>query len=452
METEFAGYKVTAHCRPKIRRLHNMRDRKITRSESHIDKNGRHETILDLGTLEEAYEQIFGEAVKKFNAKQKRKDRMIGSYLQKILSDTRRGKHKNATADGSRKPAYEMVLQIGNRDICPDHEESAKILKDFCKFLTEKYPNIVPIGIFLHDDEFSIDSETGERVRSPVHIHFDFVYVAHLGKSLRTGMELQSSMSAALSEMGFVTQKGKGTAQTQFEEAVRHDLQNFAEWRGMQIDRTPGERHSHQQKPVYQQMRENVRRKKLLDEMEARQKSERKELTRKMQTYNEAENSLRGREVAVERKSREADRKFSEAESMKHEAAKDKEVFEAHRYMLDFYKEAAREIKDKHLAIDSETRKLMERNSRPFAERLGIFIASVKKIVAGITMELSLYRTAFASFWKKKASDIRKVADDMERNGCADFADYNDRLFHGRLDWQRAERKRNAVESSMSWD
>ena len=70
-------------------------------------------------------------------------------------------------------------------------------------------------------------------------------------------MELQSSMSGALAEMGFVTAKGKGTAQQQFEESVRHDLQDFAEKRGIKIDRTPGEKHSHKQKPVYQQMKEN---------------------------------------------------------------------------------------------------------------------------------------------------------------------------------------------------
>ena len=41
-------------------------------------------------------------------------------------------------------------------------------------------------------------------------------------------------------EMGFKTAK-KGTAQMQFEEAVRHDLQDFAEGMGIIIDRTPGQ-------------------------------------------------------------------------------------------------------------------------------------------------------------------------------------------------------------------
>ena len=256
------GYEAMCRCRPIIERLHNKRDPKIVSSEKHIDLSRPHETILDCGTLEKCYQQIFDEAVKKYNAKQKRKDRRIENYLETILNDKRQGKHKNIKADESRKPAYEMIIQLGNRDNRPDDEKASRVLKAFCNFLIKKYPNIVPIGIYLHNDEFSIDEETHLKVFSPVHIHFDYVYVAHLGKSLKTGMDLQCSMSGALAEMGFVTAKGKGTAQQQFEESVRHDLQDFAEERGIKIDRTPGEKHSHKEKPVYQQMKENEKKEK----------------------------------------------------------------------------------------------------------------------------------------------------------------------------------------------
>lgn len=50
-----------------------------------------------------------------------------------------------------------MIIQIGNRDNHPDDKKAAEILKDFCDFIQEKYPNIFPIGIYLHMDEFSID-------------------------------------------------------------------------------------------------------------------------------------------------------------------------------------------------------------------------------------------------------------------------------------------------------
>ena len=289
---DFMGYKAMCHCRPIIQRLHNMRDLKIVCSEKHIDLSRPHETILDCGTLEKCYEHIFGEAVKNYNAKQKRKDRRIENYLEAILNDKRQGKHKNIKADGSRKPAYEMIIQLGNRDNRPDDEAASKVLKDFCSYLTEKHPNIVPIGIYLHNDEFSIDEETHQKVFSPVHIHFDYVYVAHLGKSLKTGMELQSSMSGALAEMGFVTAKGKGTAQQQFEESVRHDLQDFAEERGIKIDRTPGEKHSHKQKPVYQQMKENEKKEKRLSKKEQQLEQERFDLDKNIESFNQKSEQL----------------------------------------------------------------------------------------------------------------------------------------------------------------
>lgn len=290
---DFMGYKAMCHCRPIIQRLHNKRDPKIVSSEKHIDLSRPHEIILDCGTIEQCYEQIFGDAVKKYNAKQKRKDRRIENYLETILNDKRKGKHKNIKADGSRKPAYEMIIQWGNRDNRPDDEKASRVLKDFCTFLIEKYPNIVPIGIYLHNDEFSIDEETHLKVFSPVHIHFDYVYVAHLGKSLKTGMELQCSMSGALAEMGFVTAKGKGTAQQQFEEAVRHDLQDFAEERGIKIDRTPGEKHSHKEKTVYQQMKENEKKEKRLLEKEQQFEQDRTELDNNIESFNQKSEKLK---------------------------------------------------------------------------------------------------------------------------------------------------------------
>ena len=289
---EFMGYKAMCHCRPIIQRLHNKRDPKIVGSEKHIDLSRPHETILDCGSLDKCYRQLFDEAREKYNAKQKRKDRRIENYLETILNDKRQGKHKNAKADGSRKPAYEMILQLGNRDNRPDDEIASMVLKDFCNFLIENYPNIVPIGIYLHNDEFSIDEETHQKVFSPVHIHFDYVYVAHLGKSLKTGMELQCSMSGALAEMGFVTAKGKGTAQQQFEEAVRHALQDFAEERGIKIDRTPGEKHSHKEKPVYQQMKENEKKEKRLSEKEQQLEQDRTDLDNNIESFNQKSEQL----------------------------------------------------------------------------------------------------------------------------------------------------------------
>ena len=525
MALDFMGYKAMCHCRPIIKRLHNMRDPKIVSSEKHIDLTRTHETILDCGTLEQSYEMIFGEAVKKYNATQKRKDRQITNYLEKILNDKRQGKHKNIKADGSRKPAYEMIIQLGNRDNRPDDEKASRVLKDFCNFLIEKYPNIVPIGIYLHNDEFSIDEETRNKVFSPVHIHFDYVYVAKLGKSLKTGMELQTSMSGALREMGFVTTKSKGTAQQQFEEAVRHDLQDFAEQRGIKIDRTPGEKHSHQQKPVYQQMKENQKKEKNLLEKEQQIEKETKELSADIEFYNQnvlflneeirknaakkeelnskekllnqqdeelilmksklekQEKDIRSRETMADIK--ESNNDFQRENNTKKEAElaerekqiikenkeleeknqeicktqeqnllKEKELqrkqndfererglFEASSLKIKDYNQICKEVEKNNLCIDSEVSSFRNNRFEDFSTRFNKFVTNVKKIVTAITTELNWYKAAFKNFWTKQSQDFRQLADEMDRNNCETFSNYNQKLHNGQLDYQLEQKR-----------
>lgn len=410
VNADFMGYKAMCHCRPIIKREHNKREQRIVQAEKHIDLTRPHETILDLGDLDTCYQKIFGTAVENFNAKQKRKDRRINNYLQKILNDNRHGVHKNKKADGSRKPAYEMIIQLGNRDNKPNEEKTTEVLKSFCDFIPKKYPNIVPIGIYLHNDEFSVDEETRERINSPCHIHFDFVYIAHLGKSLKTGMELQSSMSGALAEMGFVTRKGKGTAQTQFEEAVRHDLQDFAQQRGILIDRSPGVKHRHDEKDVYQKKRENEKKEKKLHQ---REELFYREVKKEQEKLNK------------ERQQIEKDKARTESELNRKKSAylQEKELFEMNRHNQIAYNETTKMVKENSIKIDTEVEQL--KNGRlPFAERLASFVSNVKKIVTSLSCELIKYKKTFSSFWKKESNDFRTLADLMDRNKCKTFLEF----------------------------
>ena len=467
-DSDFMGYKATCHCRPIIKREHNKRDPKIVSSEKHIDLSRPHETILDCGTLEKCYKQIFDEAVKKYNAKQKRKDRRIENYLETILNDKRQGKHKNIKADGSRKPAYEMIIQLGNRDNRPDDEKASRVLKDFCNFLIKKYPNIVPIGIYLHNDEFSIDEETHLKVFSPVHIHFDYVYVAHLGKSLKTGMDLQCSMSGALAEMGFITAKGKGTAQQQFEESVRHDLQNFAEERGIKIDRTPGEKHSHKEKPVFQQMKEN-------------EKKER-EITEREKVVERGEAPLLKKQKALDEQKKEIDQKSKNAEQAlqnaqiiqtenekasknleleQNDLERDKNLFKTSVQKVHAYNQICGEVERNNMSIDSEISIFKNNRFEDFTSRFNKFVENVKKIVTAITTELNWYKAAFKDFWNKTSKDFRHLADVMDRNNCKKFSDYNKKFYNGELDYQIQEKnqikqkhtiRQKKINDDYEWD
>ena len=465
---DFMGYKAMCHCRPIIQRLHNKRDPKIVSSEKHIDLSRPHETILDCGTLEKCYKQIFDEAVKKYNAKQKRKDRRIENYLETILNDKRQGKHKNLKADGSRKPAYEMIIQLGNRDNRPDDEKASRVLKDFCNFLIKKYPNIVPIGIYLHNDEFSIDEETHLKVYSPVHIHFDYVYVAHLGKSLKTGMDLQCSMSGALAEMGFITAKGKGTAQQQFEESVRHDLQDFAEERGIKIDRTPGEKHSHKEKPVYQQMKENEKKEREITEREKVVERGEAPLLKKQEQLDEQKKE-------IDQKSKNAEQALQDAQIIQAENEKESKILELEQNDLErdkslfkisvqkvhAYNQICGEVERNKMSIDSEISIFKNNRFEDFTSRFNKFVENVKKIVTAVTTELNWYKAVFKNFWNKTSKDFRHLADLMDRNNCEKFSDYNKKYYNGELDYQIQEKnqiqqqhtlRQKKINDDYEWD
>lgn len=436
---DFMGYKAMCHCRPIIQRLHNKRDPKIVSSEKHIDLSRTHETILDCGTIEQCYEQIFGEAVKKYNAKQKRKDRRIENYLETILNDKRQGKHKNIKADGSRKPAYEMIIQLGNRDNRPDDEKASRVLKDFCNFLIKKYPNIVPIGIYLHNDEFSIDEETHLKVFSPVHIHFDYVYVAHLGKSPKTGMDLQCSMSGALAEMGFITAKGKGTAQQQFEQD-RTELDNNIESFNQKSEKLKKDIQANTEKSLDLFIKENQ-----LSKKENEQSS-------KQFNLEQQESDLQSREVLVEikesnnkyqrernekkeidQKSKNAEQALQDAQIIQAENKKESKTLELEQNDLE---------RDKSLfkSIDSEISAFKDNRSETFTSRFNKFVGNVKKIVTAITTELNWYKAAFKDFWNKTSKDFRHLADLMDRNNCEKFSDYNKKFYNGELDYQIQEK------------
>lgn len=280
------GFKCSAKCRPEVAEGHNRRDKKWVEKLEHVSKDGDYEIWMNYKNLDAAYKEIFGEALEEYN-KTLRKDRRIKNYLTHILNDKRQGSMKNnANVDNRRKPYYEFIFQIGKRDNRLDTESSKKILKEFClEWMPKHFPNIHPIGIYLHADESTNDAVSDKKLQGAVHVHFVYVPIAHaltkeeqeedkklkkeaeekarlealekgkefnkkqfdaewtlirvkkFGKALEKGQKLQSSLTGACFEMGFRT-KGKRTAQIQMEEAVREDLMKLVESYGIKVDRT----------------------------------------------------------------------------------------------------------------------------------------------------------------------------------------------------------------------
>ena len=93
-----------------------------------IDQNRTHLNIEYCNeNIKGVYHELFDEAVERYNAKQKRKDRCIDDYYEKI----RTGKQE--------KLFYEVIMQVGNKDDCASDSENgelaAKILDEYMKAL-----------------------------------------------------------------------------------------------------------------------------------------------------------------------------------------------------------------------------------------------------------------------------------------------------------------------------
>lgn len=181
-------------------RGHNIRDERYTDKQEHIDKSLSEQNIIVRDVpIRQAYSEIFGQAVKEYNAKQKRTDRCIDNYYNKIKQDKRK------------YPVYECIVQIGDRS---DTGIFAKLEKQaLIKFSEEwdkRNPNLRLIGAYIHADE----------PNGTVHAHIDYIPVAECTR----GMRLQNSLDRALQQQGFKTKNIHQTAQIAWQDSEREAL------------------------------------------------------------------------------------------------------------------------------------------------------------------------------------------------------------------------------------
>ena len=163
--------------------MHNRREYekygKPTPDNIDVFKSHENITLVDRD-IKEAYREIFGEALDKYNAKQKRADRKIEDYCDHIK------KSKNGE-----KLFYEDVVQWGSKDDFqnPQTRERAKeALVKYVEGFEERNPNLKLIGAYIHMDEAS------------PHLHLDYVPVAN---GYSRGLETRNSLDKAMKQMGF---------------------------------------------------------------------------------------------------------------------------------------------------------------------------------------------------------------------------------------------------------
>ena len=171
--------------------------------------------------LEEAYEQIFGPAIADYNAKQKRNDRKIDNYLQKIK-----------TSKNNEKVFYETVVQIGKKDDTGILDEDGNItdaallakevLDEYARTFQERNPNLILFNAVLHMDE------------ATPHLHLDYIPVAH---GYKTGLSTRNSLTKGLQEMGIPKATGKNDNETMhWQQRERNHIAELCKARGIETE------------------------------------------------------------------------------------------------------------------------------------------------------------------------------------------------------------------------
>ena len=171
--------------------------------------------------IEEAYEQIFGPAVADYNAKQKRNDRKIDNYLEKIK-----------ISKNNEKVFYETVVQIGKKDdtgildedgnITEEALLAKEVLDEYARTFQERNPNLILFNAVLHMDE------------ATPHLHLDYIPVAH---GYKTGLSTRNSLTKGLQEMGITKASGRNDNETMhWQQRERNHIAELCKARGIETE------------------------------------------------------------------------------------------------------------------------------------------------------------------------------------------------------------------------
>lgn len=160
--------------------------------------------------IKQVYHKLFDEALERYNEKQKRKDRVIDDYYEKI----RQGKQE--------KLFHEVIFQIGNKDDMNAKSEEGllakKILTEFMDEFQARNPNLYVFSAHLHMDE-----------ETP-HLHIDFVpYIT----GSKRGLDTRVSLKSALAAEGFTGGTRGATEWNQWIAAEKRELAMVMERHGV---------------------------------------------------------------------------------------------------------------------------------------------------------------------------------------------------------------------------
>ena len=258
---------ISTHNGSQVSRQHNLRNPRVIVKEDHIDPNGHFEVWKDEDP-KAAYERLFGEAVRAYNAKQTREERKITDYYRQICQDKK--KH----------PVYELIIGIYGKKadgtpICSKND-GRRILRAFVEDWGRRNPHLKVIGAYYHCDE-----SVGVNGSQVGHVHIDYIPV---GDGFSRGLATQSSLTRALEQQGFISQGMNNTAQIQWEARENQFLATLCAHAGFEVVHGRGGQ-AHLDTATYKKAKE-------LQELEQRKATLSQDIVQKEQAYQELEDSF----------------------------------------------------------------------------------------------------------------------------------------------------------------
>lgn len=178
-------------------------------TNKHIDRSlSQYNTTFIKEDIKQAYEKVFGEALKEYNEKQKKKSRRIDDYYEYIKEkvDKVKGKKKGNTTYNLQD---EVILTIGNKEMWDnihqsfhdhykDHEkaeeafiqykkqESDATFKEFLDEFQAKHKHLYVFNAVAHYDE-----------KGAPHMHMNFFGMA---EGLEKGLRIQPRTTRAIAQ------------------------------------------------------------------------------------------------------------------------------------------------------------------------------------------------------------------------------------------------------------
>lgn len=171
--------------------------------------------------LKDAYEKCFGQALRDYNAAQKRKDRKKEDYLKEIEN-----------SGNKEKTFYENIVQIGKKMDTPVVDENGvmteeakaaiEVLDRYAKTFQERNPNLYLFNCVMHLDE------------ATPHLHIDYIPVAH---GYKNGMNTRNSLTKAFQQMGVAKAVSRKQNETvAWQEREREYLTELCREQGIEIE------------------------------------------------------------------------------------------------------------------------------------------------------------------------------------------------------------------------